>query len=209
MKGGSKLDRLIQAIDDLIRLSPSELPSVSEQAVMIARIAEGLRNLGLDAEPDERLRELTRAFNSAAAKLSQSVSNSKRGPLRSDWARLAERDLIVVKEEALALHEFLSKNYERLRSAVEPALARRGRDIDLRRLVEELRRERAMDERTWALFVGYLGESGRPWQRELEDEKVLEQLVRISSWLSDLKELRGGRDVQQVAGARAGAGRTW
>lgn len=192
---------MIRAINDLIGLSSSELPSASERAAMIAKIAEDLRDLELDAEPGGRLQELTRAFNSAVAKLSQSVSNLKRGPLKSDWARLAERDLIVVKDEALALHEFLSKNYERLRSAIERAGTRRGRDIDLRGLVEELRREQAMDERTWVLFVGYLGESGLPWQRELEDEKILEQLVRISSWLSDLKQLRGGRNVQQVAGA--------
>jgi hypothetical protein len=201
MKGRSKLDRLIQAIDDLVELPPSELPSANERAAMIAKITEDLQNFKLDIELSERLRELTRSFNSAAARLSQSASNSKSGPLRADWERLARRDLIAVKDEALALHEFLSRNYERLRSAIERAGAGGGPDIDLRKLVEELRGERAVRERTWVLFVGYLGKSGRSWRRELQDGKVLEQLMRISSWLSDLKELRGVGDVQPIEGA--------
>ncbi|MCS7132089.1 MAG: hypothetical protein NZ934_05135, partial [Hadesarchaea archaeon] len=91
--------------------------------------------------------------------------------------------------------------YERLGHAIEHSGTWAGHHINLRELVEELRKERAMNEHTWALFVGYFDDPGRCWRRELQDEKVLKQVVRISSWLSDLKELRSGCDVQQIAGA--------
>jgi len=192
---------LLSAIDRFLELSPSNLNSAHARAVAVSNAADTFLNTHeLDAQRHERLGELAASLNATVARLSQSMVNLKqKGALRADWTRFAQRDLIKLKDEVLALREFSVENAEQLKSARQRVRWKLC-DIDLRKLLEELHDEGAIGERTWVLFMSYLSRDGNSWRKALKDRAIAERLVRVSGWLSDLQEIRRlGRDVREIA----------
>lgn len=191
MREESTFDGLLSTIDRFLGIPQSNLNSAHAGAVATGNAADTFLNTHeLDARHRERLSELAASLNAAVARLSQSVVNLKQdGVLRADWARFAQRDLIRLKDEVLALREFLVENAKQLRSARQ-RIGWKLSDVDLRKLLEELHDEGAIGERTWVLFMSYLSRAGNSWRRVLKDRTTAERLVRVSSWFADLREIR-------------------
>jgi len=197
----TQLEDLLSRVDHLLELPSSELRSADQCGSEINNFLRGLLDSS-ELDPDRRghLTKISAAFDAALARLSQSMHHLGKGDgLSRDWERFARSDLVRLKDEALALREFMVSNADLLKSARGPARQRKSGGTDLEGLIEDLRDERAIGDRTWALFMSYLGAADSPWKREVKDKGVPEQLARISGWLSDLREVRGAGDVRQTA----------
>ncbi|MDI6820419.1 MAG: hypothetical protein QMC89_05915 [Candidatus Hodarchaeaceae archaeon] len=177
MREESTFDGLLSTIDRFLGIPQSNLNSAHAGAVATSNAANTFLNTHeLDARDREHLSELAASLNAAVARLSQSVVNLKQdGALQADWARFAQRDLIRLKDEVLALREFLVENAKRLRLA-RWRIGWKLSDVDLRKLLEELRDEGAIGERTWVLFMSYLSRAGNSWRRALKDRTTAERL---------------------------------
>jgi hypothetical protein len=180
-----------RAVDRLLKLPPQKMNSTSRLWLKLNNMLDGLlRATKFDAARHERLAELVTSLKAAAVKFLQSLLNARHGgPLRGDWTRFAERDFIKLKDEALALREFLVVEGDFLKFAcLRIRLKDLGR-IDPEKLFEELREERAISERTWVLLLT----QPNAWRKALKDREVSEELARISGWLLDLQEARRER----------------
>jgi hypothetical protein len=143
-----------------------------------------------DAARHGRLAELGVSLKAAAAKFLQSLLNARHGgPLRGDWVRFAERDFIKLKDEVLALREFLVEEADFLKFACLRARLRNLSKLNPEKLFEELYEERAISERTWVLLMA----QPNSWRKALKDREVSGELARISGWLLDLQEVRRER----------------
>lgn len=182
------LEGFLADIDRFVELSPLDIERVSKQGTAISKTASQLRNLTkLDIKRRKVLNQLAAEVDCAATRLLQSVLNSKRsGTLRGDWARFAQRDVLRLKDEILALREFLVANAELLRPAFQSI---DFRNIDLEHLIKELHEEQAISERTWAMFMCHIAEC-QPKRKMLRDSNVAQQLARICGWLSDFREAK-------------------
>jgi hypothetical protein len=181
-----KLQGLIKEIDLLVKLSPS---SFSASCKGSAKLCKSIREFREAIEPNvnqsDRLNQLHAAVDQAASQLMQSLINLRKDRrLRGDWARFAKRDLIRLKDELLALREFLIVN---LNSFKQSSLSIGVHSVDLERLLEVLQKERAISERTFVMLTAHLAQNGR---FKPKDQKIIEQISRISAHLSELHEIR-------------------
>lgn len=184
-------EAVLAAVDRLLEVSPREVSSAGELWPKLDNKLDGLLGAAkFDTARHGRLTELVASLKAAAAQFLQSLLNVGRGgPLRGDWARFAERDFIKLKDEVLALREFLVGEADFLKFACLRARLRDLGRIDPERLFEELREERAISERTWVLLLA----QPNAWRRALKDREVSGELARISGWLLDLQEARRER----------------
>jgi len=184
-------EAVLTVVDRLLEFSPREVSSASELWPKLDNMVDGLLGAAkFDAARHGRLAGLMASLKAAAAQFLQSLLNVRRGgPLRDDWARLAERDFIKLKDEVLALREFLVGETDFLKFACMRARLRDIGGIDPEKLFEELHEERAISERTWVLLMA----QPNAWRKALKDREVSEELARISSWLLDLQEARRER----------------
>jgi len=143
-----------------------------------------------DAPLHGRFAELVASLKAAATKFLQSLLNARRGDsLRDDWTRFAEHDLIKLKDEVLALREFLVDKADFLKFACLRASLRDLSRVDPEKLFNELHEGRAISERTWVLLMT----QPNAWRKALKDRKISEELARISGWFLDLQEARRTR----------------
>lgn len=174
---------LIKAIDGLLELPPARVRSARNRVEEIGSACKGLLEV-LEPELRGGLSGPVAEFEASAAKLLQSLANLSSKEMRSDWAGLAECDLLRLKDAVLAVREFLTLHAE----AIERAWERATRiEASLEDLIKRLRSERAVSEQTWALLARYAELRGAR-SRELKDPAVMAQLARISCLLSGLKE---------------------
>ena len=137
---------------------------------------EGMERLllGLEFQSDPGLSPLLLRLRELVSRLRSSYSLlSSRTPLREEWRRVVNYEFLRLKEEAHALRE---------------ELRRRGCGgiPDLRRLAEEMRREGAIGEASWALLLS-------AWDpREAEREEVRRALLRVLALFSEFRRRRGG-----------------
>lgn len=179
------LRELFKNIDCFLDLSNSSISKTNELGEKIGESAKELQNtVRLDPIAQKKLELLTSKLESISARLSRSILNSTQGTFQRDWIRFARAESIKLKDEVLALREFLTLNAE----AIERSLRER-QGISLDKLPEILREERAIHEITYAKLTKRLSEFS---QRELRkrEREASEQLTRISSWLSSLREIR-------------------
>jgi hypothetical protein len=187
MRSELTFDAVLAAVDGILELplKPDEANSSwLKLDRMLDRVLEATR---VDPARHRHLSEVLSPLRAAASELARSLSNAKRGgPMRGDWMRLAERDLVKLKDELLALREFMVREADFLRLAcLRAQLEGLGR-INPEKLFEELHEAGAISERTWALLMAHPGS----WQKALRDRELSRQLARISGWLFDLQELR-------------------
>ncbi|MCK4405166.1 MAG: hypothetical protein KAV43_01490 [Hadesarchaea archaeon] len=184
-------EAVLTAIDRLLELSPREVSSGGELWTKLDNMLDGLLGAAkFDAARHGRLAELVASLKAAAARFHQSLLNARRGgPLRDDWARFVERDFIKLKDEVLALKEFLVGETDFLKFACLRARLRDLGRINPEKLFEELHEEQAISERTWVLLMA----QPNTWQKALKDREVSGELARISGWLLDLQEARRER----------------
>lgn len=185
-----KLQGLIKEIDWIVKLSPS---SFSASCKSSANVCKAIREFRDAIEPNvnqsDRLNQLHAAVDQAACQLTQSLVNLRKDRrLSGDWARFAKRDLTRLKDELLALREFLLVN---VNSFKPNSLSIELHSVDLERLLEVLQKERAISERTFVMLTVHLAQNGR---YKPKDPKIIEQISRISAHLSELHEIREASD---------------
>jgi hypothetical protein len=180
------LQGLLKEIDGLVELSPSKFLTANKRGEGICKAIEEFKNaIEPNAHQRDSLDKLFASVDRAAGKLNQSVLNlQKDGRLRGDWARFARRDLIRLKDEALALREFLVANV----NSFKPSSRASARpSVDLKELLEVLHKDRAISERTFVMLMAHLSQNGRP---KPNDPAIIEQISRICAYLSELHEIR-------------------
>lgn len=174
-----------------------ELPQrSSDSAIQPLRKLDQDLELMLDAARIDETRrrslfKIMTPLRASAAELAQSLARARRGgPMRGDWMRFAERDFAVLKDELLALREFMVAEADFLRFACLREQLGELRSTRPEKLFEELHEAGAISERTWVLLMA------RPdsWQEALKDKEISKQLAQISAWLLDLQKARKERE---------------
>lgn len=199
---GLNFDAVRAAIEKILD-SPTESPSAA--ATMWAEVDASL-NLMFEATRMDRakhgsLGKLLAGVKAAASRLRLSLSNAKAsGPVREDWMRFARRDLLALKDELLALKEFMEEEADFLRFACLRAQLRCPGEAKPERLFRELHEAEAISERTWVLLMA----QPNSWRKVRKDREISRQLELLSGWLLDLQEMRreplsrgGSDDVQK------------
>jgi hypothetical protein len=181
-----KLQGIIKEIDLLVKLSPSDFSASCKGS---ARVCKGIREFRGAIEPNvdqsDRLNQLHAAVDQSASQLTQSMVNLRKDRrLRGDWVRFAKLDIIRLKDELLALREFLILNLDSFKP-ISPSIG--VHSIDLERLLEVLHKERAISERTFVMLTIHLAQNDRS---KPKNPKTIERISRISANLSDLHEIR-------------------
>ena len=184
-------EAVLTMVDHFLELSPQEVSSAGGIWPKLDNMLDGALDAAkFDAARHGRLAELVASLKAAAAKFHQSLLNARRSdPLRDDWTRFAERDFIKLKDEVLALREFLVNETDFLKFA---CLRARLRDLsrgDPEKLFKELHEGRAISERTWVLLMA----QPNAWRKALKDREISKELARISGWFLDLQEARRAR----------------
>lgn len=181
-----KLQGLIKEIDLIVKLSPS---SFSASCKGSAKVCKAIREFREAIEPNvnqrDGLNKLYAAVDQSVSQLTQSLVNLRKDRrLRGDWARFAKRDIIRLKDELLALREFLVVNLNSFKP-ISPSIGVYSENLE--RLLEILQKERAISERTFVMLTTHLAKNGRSRPK---DQKIIEQISRISVHLSELHEIR-------------------
>lgn len=191
MGGELTFEAVLTAVDRFLELPPQEVSSAGGLWQKLDNMLDGtLRAAKFDTARHGRLAELVASLRAAAAQFLQSLLNARHdGPLRDDWARFAERDLLKLKDEVLALREFLIREADFLKFACLRARLRDLSRVDPEKLFKELHEGRAISERTWVLLMA----QPNAWRKALKDREVSEELARISGWFLDLQEARRTR----------------
>jgi hypothetical protein len=137
-----------------------------------------------DPERSNLLRKTVVRLKASASKLARSASVIS-GPLREDWKRFAENDLEALKDELLALQEFISAEREFLGRALRRVALWELGLADPERLFKELHQAGAISERTWVLIMTHPKSL-----REVKDREVSDRLRKIAQLLFELQEVR-------------------
>lgn len=195
MKQKLMFDAVLAAVDGILELpqNPSRVGTIwQELDPMLDQLSSAAK---IDATHYKRLYELLSPLKAAASVFVQSVVNAKvGGSMRDDWMRFAERDLVRLKDELLALREFMVEEADFLRFAcLRVQLEGLGR-TNPEKLFEELHEAGAISERTWVLLMTHPAS----WSKALKDRELSRQLARISGWLLDLQEARKEVTVDAV-----------
>ncbi len=198
MKQGPTFEAVLAAVDSILGLSPKTLWTTGELWRELDRLLEWLlAAVELDTTRHARMAGLVTPLKTVASELAQSLLNAKQsGSLRGDWVRFAERDLIKLKDELLALREFMIEETDFLKFACLRAQLRELGGINPEKLFEELHEVGAISERTWVLLMA----QPNSWRKAVKNRELSEQLARISGWLLDLQEARRERvgDVRKA-----------
>jgi len=180
------LESLLKEIDGLVKLSSSNFSAAGKRGEAVCKAIKEFKDaIEPDARQHDSLNQLFAAVDRAAGQLTQSVLNlQKDRRLRGDWARFARRDLIRLKDEVLALREFLVANA----NSFKPSSRVSARpSVDLERLLKVLHEDNAISERTFVMLTAHLAQNGRS---KPKDPAIIEQISRISAYLSELHEIR-------------------
>lgn len=191
MRQGLTFEMVLAMVDGIIELPPKNPRSAGKLWRKLDPTLELMLGAAeLDAAHHARMRELVTLLRAAASELNQSLLNSKQGgALRGDWVRFAERDLVKLKDELLALREFMVEETDFLRFACLRAQLRELGGANPEKLFEELHEAGAISERTWVLLMA----QPNSWRKVLKNHELSKQLAQISGWLLDLQETRRER----------------
>jgi len=191
MRDELTFEELLTVVDRFLELPPRDVSSAGGLWPKLDNMLDWiLVATKFDAPLHGRFAELVASLKAAAAKFLQSLLNARRDDsLRDDWTRFAEHDLIKLKDEVLALREFLVDKADFLKFACLRASLRDLSRVDPEKLFNELHEGRAISERTWVLLMT----QPNAWRKALKDRKISEELARISGWFLDLQEARRAR----------------
>jgi len=188
MKHSLTFDALVAAVDGFL-----ELPLSPEEAISLWRkldlmLEALLQVLKSDDARRQRLKRVFVSLTTAASELARSLGNARRDDLtHADWMRFAARDLVKLKDELLALREFMAEEADFLRVACLRAQLDAPSRIDLRAFFDELHRAGAISESTWAFLMAQPGS----YNQIPKDRETRRRLIRLSELLLELQEIRG------------------
>lgn len=179
------LGELFSDVDVFLGLEPSSIERADELGRRIKKNAEELEEAIQDEEVRKKFKDNLAGLDKQSSKLARSVLNSRKGSLRLDWRRFARRDFDRLKDEVLALREFLILHRETIRKF----LNRLEYGADLAELVEAIYGEGALHQTTYVGLTNSLVEASEEDIQEVMD-KSSERISRISRWASILHEVR-------------------
>jgi hypothetical protein len=190
------LRKLFKNIDCFLDLPNSSVSKANELGEKICKGAKELQNtVRLGPRVQKKLEQLTSKLENISTRLSRSILNSNQGTFKRDWVRFARAESIKLKDEVLALREFLTLNADAIGRSLKEIQC-----ISLEELPEILREEQAIHEITYAKLTKRLSAFSRRELRKQEREAG-EHLTRISGWLSSLREIRQVKmDVAKAEG---------
>ncbi|KXA94075.1 hypothetical protein AKJ65_05475 [candidate division MSBL1 archaeon SCGC-AAA259E19] len=175
------LDEILMAIGEFLDLKTENVEKGDELGKEISKIADEIQELIVEEEFKKKFHKITSRLKNYSTRLSRDVLNSEKGPLNRDWEQFARQDLSRLKDEVLALKEFLIEHEAILRKRQNE----RRYGLDFNELARRIKKEDSIDEITRSQFARA--------SNELETEKIGEfkdTLLRISKWLFALKELK-------------------
>jgi len=179
-------ESLLSEINAFLKFPQSDSVKASERSIALSRIIGTLQNIvRLDSKRASEMSERISALDANAIKLAQSAINYKRGGILSaDWARFVQRDLRRFKDELMAFRELMLANSDMFKSSM--GMCKLSNNINMARLIRELHDARAIGERTFVLLTNYLAQNNP----KIKCPETLAQLSRISTYLSELHEIR-------------------
>ena len=174
------LEQMIHGIERLVKLNDPK--KALKLGKFLIRAGEDFkRTVELSPVHRETYSKLMAAVDKAVGVLSNSLQNLRAGDsLKADWARFARLDLLKLKDEVLALREFLLANLDSFRPRRSEA------ELELEELIGELKNSGAIDERICSSLQAYL--SRHP--EDLRNSSVAERLARIRNSLREFKRVR-------------------
>lgn len=186
-----RFESILTALDGLVELSPDDL---RKAARLLRRLDWDLERLLETARIDEERRKvlfrIVASMRSSSAKLFQSLGNAKQnGRLRGDWLRFARNDFLELKDDLMALREYLVENADFLRLVCLRDQIGELAGTKPEKLFEELHEAGVISERTWVLLMSYQGS----WVEMLRDGEISKQISQLSAWLFELQEVRKAR----------------
>ncbi|MBC7218730.1 MAG: hypothetical protein H5T49_01140 [Hadesarchaea archaeon] len=184
-------DSILAALDRIMELSPNDL---GKAARLLRRLDSDLERLLEAAKIDEgRRKGLVKGVTlvrSASASLFCSLGNARqKGQLSGDWLRFAQNDFLELKEDLMALREFLVENADFVRLACLRDQIGGLAGTNPEKLFEELHEAGVLSERTWVLLISYPGS----WKELLRNEEISKQISQLSAWLLEFHEVRKRR----------------
>jgi len=183
---GNLHEHLLKKLDEFVNLPASSLPEASKLGEEISKSAREFSDtVNLPPRPRKRLDLLVAKISSLSSRLTRSVANSRRGTFRRDWARFAQSEIVRLKDEALALREFLLSYRRTTEKKARPPMPMPS----LPEIIEALHSEGAIHEVTYAKIIKCLSKMGSRALRK-QERRMEERLLRMWSWLSDLRKIR-------------------
>lgn len=180
-------EQVLELMEDFLKLPAERFKDAEKVWCELSEFIPELETATKEEPPlSKKLGELTNALKHSASKLTRSVSASK-GSLADDWKSFAERDLESMKDEVMALQEFILEERDRLKKGLRRATLWKNGCIDPERLFKELHEMGAISERTWVLIMTHPASL-----REVKDREASERLRRIAKLHLELQEVRSG-----------------
>lgn len=181
----SLLDETFYRITRFLELGPGEVKKGNKFGKELVESCEEIENLILDKEMKSNLRSILSKLNSYSSRLSRDVSNLEEGSLPRDWKRFAKQDFSRLKDEVLALEEFLLAHEMEIRKRLYEVKY----GMNVKELFLRLTREEAIDEIVRSRLSKLVEDMEEEELREKFEENE-ERLRRISKWLFMLKEVK-------------------
>ncbi|MGQ9787731.1 MAG: hypothetical protein ACUVQM_00210 [Candidatus Hadarchaeaceae archaeon] len=184
---------ILANLDRILELNPNDL---GKAARLLRRLDSNLERL-LEAarivdKHQSKLCKVVNLVRSSLARFFCSLANARdSGELRDDWIRFARNDFLQLKEDLMALREFLVENSDFIRLVCLRDHIDELAGTEPERLFEELHEAGVVSERTWVLLMSYPG----CWRELLRKEEILKQISRLSAWLLELHEVRKRRII--------------
>lgn len=175
---------MLENIEEFLKLETDDIKNGNKKGKKIIEDAEKLEDLIFEKKIRKKLDKITSKLKSRYYRLKKDVKYSERTKLKSDWKKMAEKDLSNLTDEVMLFREFLNRHKNRIR--------RNFNDIkygfDLQDLANSLRTSRIVDEITISKFFQLLH---RMDDNEIKSktEEFEEQLERISELLFILNKL--------------------
>lgn len=175
---------ILEKIEKLLSLERTEIESGRKISEEIRKISEKI----MDIPDQEKLRkEISQTViktGQLISKLSKDVVQSHEGDLDSDWKRIAEKDMMQLKDEILVLKNTIKKNEDILRKRFNE----KNYGSDINYLVDRLKKTEGFDDILKNKLESKIEKMDEEkLQKRLDNSS--ERLNRISDWILKIKEV--------------------
>lgn len=179
------IDRILETLEEVLELDPQNIERGNELGKEIDEILPEIEKLILKDERKKKYIKIVARLKNRSSKLSRDLINSNKVSLSSDWKQFARQEFSKLRDEALALQEFLT-NHE---SILRKRLNEERYGIDLRDLARRIEKENRLDKVTRSKFSSLIKKMDSEEIQRKSDE-LKDRLNRISKWLLALTEIK-------------------
>lgn len=182
-------DKIFDQIQEFLELDSENLKRAEELSKKIIRNSEEVGKSIGDRDRKEDFLKILSGLKNYSSKLSEDITNSKETSLKSEWGRLASQDMFRLKDEIMALQEFLQANETEIRRNLEKE--RYG--FDARDLFRRLKTDSSIDKVIRSKISNLLDKLSEEEIRE-RIERNKDRLSRISNWFLMRKEVQNASE---------------